>query len=286
MNIKLTYKPSLLDRIVLFFGWIECQLRSDLIPALNRKNKVLFFTTIMQRKTESLLGIVRFQWAKFQVLDRAIHVYGAHPETEITATSILTPALLYLHFRLCLEIAHYRNIVVKTNRKYKRDAEKIGREMNGLMPSWERIAQLRKMRGSYISQNANEINKDLIALPDIFVRFIFYNAFISFAASFIYFFISNLTPIAVFFAKAIISSGLSFDKGLGVIISVFTILLLLVAVFFLEFFYPSFGSKDESEEERLDDIETKLAYACNVLDNEILPRIDNADIHIPTNIES
>jgi hypothetical protein len=286
MNAKLSYKPSILDRIVLFFGWIECQLRAYLIPIINGKDKVRRFTNTMQVKTNGLLNLVSNQWRLANTIDLAIKAYGTHPEIEITAFNILTPALLYLHLRLCLERAHYTNEDEKVFRKDKKVTERIAREINRLMPSWERFIQWRKYKNTKnqqaaIDKSANEISRDLMVIPDLIVRFIYYITFMSFAASFIYFFISNRIPIAYYFARAILSSGLSFDQGLGVIIAIFTVLLLFVFVFTLSLI-TAISWSQEPEDERLIDVEAKLDYITNILDNEVLPRID-ADIMISEN---
>jgi|WetSurMetagenome_2_1015567.scaffolds.fasta_scaffold06052_9 hypothetical protein len=286
MNTRLTYKPSLLDRFVLGLAWLEAQLRCDLMPLFSRHEMIEDFTITFQNKTMQLLQTVKAVWQDHRVFGKAQNIYGEYPDVEITATNILMPSLFYLHVRLCLELAYYQRQDKKNELDQRHHIQKHSMKIRKLMPSWERFRIFLARRNKITTDIHVRMADDYVENSlDSFARMTLGCIFITIIGGITFYLLSNVNLFAEFLANLIVKSGLPFVQAYNIVIASTVTWFLFIVLIALEFFHqPSAQSIFDRLDQRTDEIQVQIASTNNTLDNELLPRIGNFDVRLPSDI--
>jgi hypothetical protein len=266
---SLTFKPSLLENLSLRLRWVESQLRCDWLRLRIRDHERLTnYTSLMQVITRKLLADVRSAWSASHMTWGA-SIYGEQPELETTCTTELTPALLFLHARLSLELSHYNRVNQKALNKLMAEMKQDDRTTHAMLPSWEQW-RLRRVTHNREREEAwgftSTLSSDAGSIGESVYRILFAAVLISGIGSFIAYGIANFQALIIFVASAMAGSGLSFAKAYGGLGIALYVALSIILITFLELFhkpdtqalYDFMVELDEQTRQRLDQISKGL----------------------------
>ena len=229
MNAQLSFKPSLLERITLRLRWLECQLRCDWLRLVTPSERLESYTVHMQAITRSLLRTLRNSWEASSITWAAT----AYPEpvTLLTETNELTPALLFLHATLSLEMDHYKQV----NQRIWNKIEREDRRTQSMLPSWEqrRLASKKSKRGAdrLLNETGTIITDTLLKSGNILISFVL----ISIIAAMIAFLFTNQEVWLNAIAHQMAASGLPFEKayagfGVGLYVAASLVSLIILVI--------------------------------------------------------
>jgi hypothetical protein len=276
MNKKLVSFPvNIFTRASIVLAWIEAQIQCAIFPILH-PNTITSYVNALQG------GALRM-WKSLQKTPAA----GLYAREEITCTNILTPALLFMHFRMMMESRHYSRLDAAQMRKAAQESTRLLKSITGMMPTWEK-----SYRRSVINEQEerrfdwkNRFKTDSLTSTGLYGVNVVSSIWRYIAACFImavvsvllYWFIVNQTAVFEWIARLLISmTGLTFLQAYGVFVVCFLSLTVVTTMVAIDLFRgPTIDDVMSYVYEHDENTQETLAELADIINNDIKPRLGN-----------